>query len=62
MIITVELYKEGRFKKVYIAEECSSGASYPYRNADDIGRAVAEYLDNYYPQIVEDPDNDVYED
>ena len=56
MVITVELYKEGRFKKVYIADECSSGASYPYRNADDIGKAVADYLNEYDTEYVENPD------
>ena len=62
MIITVELYKDDKGKGVFIAEECASGADYPYETAEDVGRAVAEYLDMYYPQIVEDPDNDVYED
>lgn len=56
MIITIELYKDDKGKGVFIAEECASGADYPYETAEDVGRAVAEYLDNYYPQIVEDPD------
>ena len=62
MIITIELYKDDKGKGVFIAEECASGEDYPYETAEDVGRAVAEYLDNYYPQIVEDPDSDVYDD
>ena len=55
MIITVELYKENGIKKVYVAEECSSGEGYTYETADDIGKAVADYLDGYFSDIVENP-------
>ena len=58
MIITVELYKENGTKKVYISDECASGSSYVYETADDIGKAVADYLNEYDTDYVENPDDE----
>ena len=54
MELTIEIYtdKTGT-KKVYIAaNDGASGAEYPYNDAKDIGRTVASYLENYYPDII----------
>lgn len=54
--ISIELYKtEKGEKRVYISEENSTGSSYPYETADDIGEAVSDYLDGYFPEFVENP-------
>lgn len=59
MIISVEMYKdETNEKRCYIACEDGggSGADYKYETAADIGTAVAQYLETYYPVFVNDPD------
>ena len=58
MIFTIEPYKDEYGKGVFISEECASGADYPYETAEDIGKAVADYLDGYYHEVVENPDAD----
>ena len=57
MVLTVELYKkEENENHVYITvDDGASGADYKYETADDIGKKVAFYLTNYYPDIVENP-------
>jgi len=63
MLISVELYKENGDKMCFIAaDDGASGAEYPYKTADDIGKNVATYLDCYYPGYVENPDLDEEED
>lgn len=32
---------------VYIAEECSSGCKYEYKNKQDIIDAIADYINNH---------------
>lgn len=57
MEFTVELFvseKTGA-KMVFIAAEGASGAEYPYETAEDIGKAIASYLSNYYPEAVVTP-------
>ena len=40
-------------KMVYISAcDGASGAEYPYKTAEDIGNAVATYLDTYYSEAV----------
>ena len=59
MIISVEMYKDERTneKRCFIAcEDGGSGADYGYETAADIGTVVAQYLENYYPALVNDPD------
>ena len=55
----VSLYGEdSEKKKVFISSEFNpSGAKYnvEYGTAEDIGKALAEYLDNNYPEVVENP-------
>lgn len=54
MEFTVELFvseKTGA-KMVFIAADGASGAEYPYETAEDIGKAIASYLSNYYPEEV----------
>lgn len=54
MEFTVELFVSGKTgaKMVFIAAEGASGAEYPYETAEDIGKAIASYLSNYYPEEV----------
>ena len=63
----VSLYSEdSEEKKVFISSEFNpSGATYDveYGTAEDIGKALTEYLDNYYPEVVENPTEEIcYED
>jgi len=55
----VSLYSEDSVgKKVFINPEFNpSGATYDvgYGTAEDIGKALVEYLDNNYPEVVENP-------
>lgn len=40
-------------KSVFItAKDGASGAEYPYETAEDIGKAIAKYLDMYYPEMI----------
>lgn len=60
MNISIELYKDDRTgeKMVSIAADNASGEEYRYETSEDVGKAVAWYLWNYYPDIVENPDQD----
>lgn len=41
-------------KMVFVsADDGASGAEYPYETAEDIGKAVAAYISQYYPKAVE---------
>ena len=40
-------------KIVYIAEECSSGAKYEYKNVDDLAKNIKFYLKEYYGKIID---------
>lgn len=52
MEFTIELFEYtpeyGGGKGVYIAADNASGAEYGYETAEDIGKAVQFYLENYY--------------
>ena len=45
-------------KKVYVAAENASGIEYEYTDAESLGRAIADYVSNYYPDILDNPDYD----
>ena len=56
MTLSVELYEDRGIKMVFIAaDDGASGAEYPYKNAEDIGKNIAFYLSNYYPDVVANP-------
>lgn len=40
-------------KEIFIAEECSSGASYKFSNINEIAEKVQFYLENYYKREIE---------
>ncbi len=41
-------------KKLYIAEESSSGAKYDYKNINDLADRIKFYLENYYSAVIKD--------
>ncbi len=41
-------------KKLYIAEEESSGAKYDYRNINDLADKIKFYLKSYYSDVIKD--------
>lgn len=44
---------ENGTKMIYIsAEDSATGAEYPYETTDDIGKAIAKYLETYYAEEV----------
>lgn len=53
MEFTVELFEyspeKGGGKGIYITADNASGAEYSYDTAEDIGRIVQSYIENYYP-------------
>lgn len=49
--ISVEIYPKE--KVVYIAEECSSGAKYKFKNVKDLAEKIHFYLDSYYKKEIE---------
>lgn len=59
----VSLYsKDSEEKKVFISSEFNpSGEKYDvgYGTVEDIGKALVEYLDNNYPEIVENPTEEI---
>lgn len=59
----VSLYSEdSEKKKVFISSEFNpSGATYDvgYGTAKDIGKALVEYLDNNYQEVVENPTEEI---
>lgn len=40
-------------KMVYVSCDGSSGAEYSYETPEDIGNAIAFYLNTYYPEVRE---------
>lgn len=52
MEFTVELFEyspeHGGGKGIYITAYNDSGAEYSYETAEDIGRIVQSYIENYY--------------
>lgn len=59
MQVSIEIYRDiqTREKMIFVAcDDGASGAEYKYETAEDIGKAVTEYLKNYYPDMVKDPD------
>lgn len=40
-------------KEIFIAEECSSGASYKFNSINEIAEKVRFYLENYYKREIE---------
>lgn len=53
-----EIYVSDKTNKKMIfitAKDGASGAEYPYETTEDIGEAVINYLNNYYPDIVDNP-------
>ncbi len=54
-----ELYKNKEGKKVIfigIGNNNGFGESFPYENEEDLGKTIAGYLADNYPDIVGDPD------
>ncbi len=41
-------------KKLYIAEESSSGAEYDYTDIDDLTDKINLYLKSYYSDVIKD--------
>jgi len=53
MRLDVELYKENGKTMAYIcSDDGASGAKYPCATPDDVGKAVSQYLNDYYPDCV----------
>ena len=53
MIFTVDTYKENGKKYVYVsADDGASGGKYAYNTKNELGEAVAFYIDTYYPSEV----------
>lgn len=59
MIITIELYTDDTGEQmVFISTDesehggVSTGAVYPYTTPDDVGKAVAFYISEYYPGTI----------
>lgn len=55
MEFQIETYfdEDTKKKMVYIAaNDGASGAKYPYETAADIGKAVQQYIENYYPDQI----------
>lgn len=48
-------------KMVYVSCDESSGAEYSYETPEDIGKAIAFYLNTYYPEVVETAGRDMTE-
>ena len=47
MEISLEIFEENGKKMIYIADKNGSGAKYPAETAEDAGKALAFYLQNY---------------
>ena len=56
MEFTVELFEyspeKGGGKGIHITADNASGAEYSYDTAEDIGRIVQSYIENYYPDKI----------
>ena len=56
MEFTVELFEyspeKGGGKGIHITADNASGAEYSYDTAEDIGRIVQSYIENYYPNKI----------
>ncbi len=46
LIITLEIDKKN--KNIYIGEESSTGATYHYKDINDLANNIKSYLKNYY--------------
>lgn len=54
MILTVELYREGGEKRVWVGlDDGASGACYSANSAKELGEKVALYLEENYPDLIE---------
>ena len=56
MEFTIELFKytpeHGGGKGIYITVDNATGAEYRYETAEDIGKIVQSYMENYYPDKI----------
>lgn len=50
LVITMEI--DTKEKKLYIAEENSTGAKYDYTNINDLEDKIKFYLENYYSDVI----------
>lgn len=50
--INVELLALDNFKLITINHEGSSGVAYQYRDLDDLGEIITEYIEDYGPEEV----------
>lgn len=49
--INITIYPKEKI--FFIAEECSSGASYEFNNTNELAENIQLYLENYYKEAIE---------
>ena len=60
MLFNVDVYRNAKDEKsvfVFPEDFNTAGKEYKYNTAEDIGKAVAEYIKETYPDIVDYPED-----
>ena len=47
-----EIYRKEEKTLIYVSTEGASGAEYEITQKSDIGRIINHYIENYYPDIL----------